>query len=147
MESYFKGFMAEYIEHNKNIKADNLAKDTAHNASMLTDIFFQVIEDASVKTVLPQPRLINIIEGEDWRAPIMTYLRNYYKPDNSNEQIIMEQHAKDYQIVNNELYKTSISGPLLRCIGKVKGQKILQEVHTGIYRGHIGAHALVAKVL
>jgi hypothetical protein len=26
--------------------------------------FFQVLEEASVKTVLPKPRVINIIEGE-----------------------------------------------------------------------------------
>jgi hypothetical protein len=28
--------------------------------------FFQVLKDASVKTVLLELRLINIIEGEDW---------------------------------------------------------------------------------
>jgi hypothetical protein len=65
MESYFKGFMMEYIEHNKNTRADELAKATARNTPMLTDVFFQVIEDALVKIVLPEPRLINIIEGED----------------------------------------------------------------------------------
>jgi hypothetical protein len=56
---------------------------------MSADVFFQVLEDAPVKTVLPAPRVINIIEGEDWRAPIMTYLRHYYEPDNTNEQIRM----------------------------------------------------------
>jgi hypothetical protein len=49
---------------------------------MPTDVFFQVLEDASIKTVLSEPRVINIIEGEDWRAPIMGYLRHYCKPDN-----------------------------------------------------------------
>jgi hypothetical protein len=49
--------------------------------------------------------------------------------------------------VGNELYKTSISGPLLRCISKTKGQEILQKVHAGICGGHIGTHALAAKVL
>jgi hypothetical protein len=72
-----------------------------------------VIEGASIKTVLPEPRLINMIEGEDWRALIISYLRSYYELDNTNEQIRMQQHTKDYQIVGNELYKTSISGPLL----------------------------------
>jgi hypothetical protein len=32
-----------------------------------------VLEDASVKTVPPEPRVINIIEEEDWRAPLMAY--------------------------------------------------------------------------
>jgi hypothetical protein len=53
----------------KETKTPNLAKVAAHNTPMPADVFFQVIEEASVKTVTPEPRLINIIEGEDWRAP------------------------------------------------------------------------------
>jgi hypothetical protein len=63
-----------------------LTKAVALNNPMLADIFFQVLEDASVKTVPSEPRVINIIEGEDWRAPIMAYLRHYYEPDSKNEQ-------------------------------------------------------------
>jgi hypothetical protein len=147
MESYFKGFIVEYIERNKNIEADDLAKVAARNTLIPTDIFFQMLEDASVKTVLPEPRVINIIEGEDWRAPIMAYLCNYYEPDSKNKQTRMQQKAKDYQIVGNELYRTSISGLLLRCISKTEGQEILQDVHVGICGGHIGARTLAAKAL
>jgi hypothetical protein len=82
MENYFKGFIVEYIERNKNAKADDLAKVVTRNTAMPADVFFQVLEDALVKTVLPGPRVINIIEWEDWSAPIMAYLRYYYKPKN-----------------------------------------------------------------
>jgi ribonuclease HI len=40
MGSYFKGFTVEYIKHNKNAKADDLAKVAAHNTPMLADVFF-----------------------------------------------------------------------------------------------------------
>jgi ribonuclease HI len=40
MESYFRGFIVEYIECNKNTKADELAKDVARNTQMLVDVFF-----------------------------------------------------------------------------------------------------------
>jgi hypothetical protein len=89
MESYFKGFTVQYIERSKNIEADDLAKATVHNAPMSADVFFQVMEDASIKTALPEPKLISIIERKDWRAPIMAYLCHYYDPDNRNEQIRM----------------------------------------------------------
>jgi hypothetical protein len=112
--------------------ADDLVKATTHNTSMPADVFFQVLQDASVKTVLSVPIIINIIEGEDWRALIMAYLCHYYEPANKNEQIRMQQRVKDYQIVRNEQYKTSVSGPLLRCLSKTEGQEILQEVHAGI---------------
>jgi ribonuclease HI len=66
MESYFKGFTVEYIKRNKNTKADDLAKAATCNTLMHADVFFfQVLEDASVETVLSEPRFINIIEGED----------------------------------------------------------------------------------
>jgi hypothetical protein len=125
MESSFKGFTMEYNEHNKNTEGNDLAKAAARNTPMLADVFFQVLEDASVKTVLPEPKDIKIIEGEDWRALIMAYLRHYYERDNKNKQIKMLQQAKDYHIVGNELHKTSISGPLLRWLSKTKGQEIL----------------------
>jgi hypothetical protein len=35
----------------------------------------------------------------------------------------MQLRAKDYQIVDNELYMASVSGPLLRCISKQKAKK------------------------
>jgi hypothetical protein len=63
MENYFKGFTVEYIERNKNTKADDLAKATACNTPMAPYVFYQLLEDASVKTLLLEPRLINIIEG------------------------------------------------------------------------------------
>jgi hypothetical protein len=58
---------------------------------MPTYVFLQVLEDASVKTVLPEPRVINIIEGEDWSDSIMAYLRHYYESDGMNEQVRMQQ--------------------------------------------------------
>jgi hypothetical protein len=147
MESYFKGFIVEYIERNKNTKANDLAKAVAHNTLMPTDVFLQVLEDASVKTVLSESRVINIIKGEDWRTPIMAYLHHYYEPNSKIEKIRMQQWVRDYQIVGNKLYKTSISGPLLRCLNKVEGQEILWEIHVGICRAHIGARALAVNVL
>jgi hypothetical protein len=77
----------------------------------------------------------------------MTYLHHYYERDSKNEQIRMQQRARAYQKIDNNLYKTSISGPLLRCLSKVEGQEILLEVHAGICGGHIGALALATKVL
>jgi hypothetical protein len=88
---------------------------------MPPDVFYQVLEDASVKTVLPEPRLVNIIEGEDWRAPIMAYLHHYYEPDSTTEKIRMQQGARAYQIVDNNLYKASVSRPFLWCLSKAEG--------------------------
>jgi ribonuclease HI len=147
MENYFKGFTVEHIDRNKNTEADELMKAVAHNTPLPTDVFLQIISDVSIKIIEPEPKIINVIQGEDWRAPIMVYLHHYYEPDTTVEQIRMQQRAQAYQIVGNDLYKVSVSGPLLHCISKEEGHQILTEVHAGVCRGHIGARALAAKVL
>jgi hypothetical protein len=77
----------------------------------------------------------------------MAYIHHYYEPDSTIEYTRMQQRAKSYQIVNNDLYKTSISGPLLRCVSKAEGQEIMSEIHVGTSGGHIGVRALATKVL
>jgi ribonuclease HI len=66
MENFFKGFSVEYIDRNKNTEADKLAKAAAHNTPLLADVFLQIISDASIKTIEPEPKVINIIQGKDW---------------------------------------------------------------------------------
>jgi hypothetical protein len=69
---------------------------------------------------------MNVIQGEDWRALILAYLHHYYKPDTIVEQMRMQQRARAYQIVDNDLYKILVSGPLLRCVSKEDGSKYCQ---------------------
>jgi hypothetical protein len=92
MKKYFKCFTVEHIDRNKNTEANELAKVAARNTP-LPDIFLQIISDALIKTIEPEPRIINVIQGEDWRAPIMVYLHHYYEPDTTIEQIRMQQRA------------------------------------------------------
>jgi ribonuclease HI len=132
MENYFKGFIAEYIERAKNIEADELAKTIARKAVLQPDVFFQTMKYPFIKTVEPEPRMVNIIEGEDWRAPIMTYLRHHYEPDNNMELLRMQQRAKAYQVIGDELYKTSVIGPLLRCLSRDEGKELLAQTHLGV---------------
>jgi ribonuclease HI len=103
MENFFKGFTVEHIERAKNIEADELAKAVARKAVLPPNVFFQVIEDPSIRTIEPEPRMVNVVHGEDWRAPIMANLHYHYEPDNNTELIRMQQRAKEYQIIGDEL--------------------------------------------
>jgi hypothetical protein len=100
-----------------------------------------------MKTVELEPRMVNIIQGEDWRAPIIAYLCHHYEPDNNTELIKMHQRAKAYQVIGDELYKTSDTGSLLRCLSKDEGNEFLVQTHSSICRGHIGSRALVVIIL
>jgi hypothetical protein len=58
----------------------------------------------------------------------MAYLHHYYEPDTTIEQRRMQLRARAYQILDNDLYKVSTSGPLLCYVRKEEGQQILSEV-------------------
>jgi hypothetical protein len=49
-------------------------------------------------------------------------------------------------MIGDELYKYSVTCPLLYCVSKAEGKELLVEIHSGVCRGHIGSRTLVAKV-
>jgi hypothetical protein len=55
----------------------------------------------------------------------MTYLRHHYESDNDTDLLRMQQRARAYQIIGNDLYKTSVTGPLLRFLSKAEGKELL----------------------
>jgi hypothetical protein len=61
MERFFKGFTVQYIERANNTEEDELAKAVARKEKLHLDVFFQVVEDPSMKTVEPEPRMINVV--------------------------------------------------------------------------------------
>jgi hypothetical protein len=75
--------------HQKNTEVDELAKAATRKMVLPPDVFFQAIKDPSVRTVESEPRMVNIIQGEDWRAPIIAYLCHHYESDNNIELIRM----------------------------------------------------------
>jgi hypothetical protein len=68
-------------------------KAAARNTPLPADVFLQVISNASFRIVEPEPRVINLIQGEDWRATIMAYLHHYYEPDSTVKHTRMQQRA------------------------------------------------------
>jgi hypothetical protein len=76
----------------------------------------------------------------------MASLCHHYEPDNSIELTRMQHRAKAYQIIGDEMYKTSVTGPLLRCLRNDEGRNLLTQTHSGVCGGHIGARALAVKV-
>jgi hypothetical protein len=90
--------------------------------------------------------MVNVVQVEDWRALIMAYLCSHYEPNSNTELIRMQQRAQAYQVIGEELYKTSIMGPLLRCLRKDEGNDLFAQIHAGGCGGHTRVRALAAKV-
>jgi ribonuclease HI len=62
MENYFRGCSIEHIDKSKNTEADELAKAAARKIALPPDVFNQIVEDALVKTIEPEPKMLNVIK-------------------------------------------------------------------------------------
>ena len=49
--------------------------------------------------------------------------------------------------MNDSLYKRGFSMPYLKCIDKSEAKYILEEIHKGICRDHVGPRSLVIKII
>jgi hypothetical protein len=98
-----------------------------------------------VEVNIKAPKLINAIHSEDWRAPIMAYLKGYHEPETKEGEKRMQQRAREYIIINDELYKASITTPLLKCVASSEGKQLLMEIHEGSCGSHNRPRALVGK--
>jgi hypothetical protein len=59
----------------------------------------------------------------------------------------LKQRARGYAVVNEELYKSGVTEPWLRCITSEKCPKLLKEIHSGFCCAHIGTRALAGKAI
>jgi hypothetical protein len=76
----------------------------------------------------------------------MAYLHHHFEPDNNTELTRMQQRVKAYQVIEGELYKTLVTGPLLCCLSRDEGKELLAQTHSGVCGGHIGSRDHAAKV-
>ena len=75
------------------------------------------------------------LDENDWRAPIVSYLRN---PNGCNDNTL-KLKARKYVLLGETkdvLYKRGAEGLLLKCVSKYQSLQILAEIHEGICGVH-----------
>lgn len=68
----------------------------------------------------------------DWRSPLINYLRD---PSQSRDRKVRRQALK-YTLLDDELYRRTIDGLLLKCLGPDQSKVAMGEVHEGICGTH-----------
>jgi ribonuclease HI len=145
MEKHFKGYTVQHISRNDNNEADKLEKAAAQKQVIPPDVFFEIIREPSIKD--SKPKIVNSIETHNWRAEIMAYLRGHYEPQDELEEKSLRQRSRSYVVVDQELYKSGITKPRLRCITSEKGAELLKEIHSGFCGAHKVTRALASKAI
>ena len=72
-------------------------------------------------------------EGEsDWRKPLVDYLRNLVGSTNRK----IKYRALSYVLVNDELFKKTVEGVLLKCLGEREAYVVVSSIHSGACGEH-----------
>jgi hypothetical protein len=73
--------------------------------------------------------------GPDWREAIIRYLSS---PSNERDKRVHQQALK-YVVMDDELYRRTVDGMLLRCLGEEQSRLAMGELHEGLCGTHQAA--------
>ncbi|XP_050889067.1 uncharacterized protein LOC127094253 [Lathyrus oleraceus] len=146
----------QHIPRKENQRENDLAQEASgYKASEHQDEEVQVRE--KVRATLLSPSDLSIVKlgavdknhfeiltiddgggGNDWHKPLVDYLRN---PVGSTDRKI-KYRALSYILVNDELFKKTVEGVLLKCLGESGAYVAVSSV----YSGACGAHQAGLKM-
>jgi ribonuclease HI len=148
LEDKFKGLELHHMERDRNIAANALSKLGSNQAQAPPEIFVQEISQPTILSdqteecnTLSQPES----DPNDWREPIITYIKNEKKPyDKAAAEHIARQSAH-YTLIGGTLYRRGATGVLMKCIHSAIGKQLLDEIHAGQCGVHAASRTLVGK--
>ena len=83
----------------------------------------------------------------NWMTPIISFLQDGHLPQDVKEAKKVRNRVAKFTILNDTLYKRGFSIPYLKCVDEEKAKYILEEIHEGVCRDHVGPRCLVSKVV
>ena len=88
-------------------------------------------------------------DGKPWYYDIKRYItdREYPLGATKNDKKTLRRLAMGFFLNGEVIYKRNHDMVLLRCIGKVEAERIMQDVHEGSFGTHANGHAMARKIL
>ena len=81
--------------------------------------------------------------GLSWMDPIVSFLKDDTLPEEKSETEKIRRKAPWFWLSeDHKLYKHSYFGPYLLCLHPETSELLLEELHEGICRSHIGGRSL-----
>ncbi|KAJ9539344.1 hypothetical protein OSB04_032077 [Centaurea solstitialis] len=141
----FEQFLIEQIPRDLNMQADALA----NLGSAFHDPFMENIPilHLTTPTIAVNDEVQMNEEIYNWSLDIWNYLKHDQLPEDKMEARKTRSKASRYTILEDQLYRRSTTGLLLRCVtSKVQINQILQEMHDGECGNHAGGRCLANRI-
>jgi ribonuclease HI len=149
LEDKFEGLEFHDVERDRNMAADVLSKLGSNRIQVPPGVFVQEILHPSISldrtekcNTLSQPES----DPEDWRGPIIKYIKNEEESDDKNAAERIARQSAHYTLIGETLYRRGASGVLMKCILSATGKQLLDEVHARQCGVHAASRTLVGKV-
>ncbi|KAM2704457.1 hypothetical protein EV1_033783 [Malus domestica] len=126
--------------------ANSHADALAHLASAVEDKIGRKIQVellAALSTMAA--KVCNLQHGDSWITPIYRFLAHGTLPNDKVQAKQIRYKATCYLIINDQLYKRGFNLPYLRCLTPAEAETVLQEIHEGVCRDHVGSRSLTHK--
>jgi hypothetical protein len=146
LEASFKGFSVKSIPRGENEHADLLAKSVAQGLPLPSEVFFETIKAPSVELMERAVLIISLVHSEGWRTEIISFLQGNCLSSDEAYNKRMEARTRPYVMIEGELYKHGVCSPLLKCLSRTEGIKLMKEIHAGLCGSHIESSPLLGKV-
>jgi hypothetical protein len=146
LEVSFEGFSIKNIPRGENEHTDLLAKSVTHGLPLPSDVFFETIKAPSVELMERAVLTISQVHSEDWRTKTISFLQGNCLSDDEAYNKRMEARTRPYVIIEGEFYKHGVCSPLLKCLSRAEGIKLMKKIHAGLCGSHIGSRPLLGKV-
>ena len=128
----FLGITVQASPRGSNEAADRLAKMASAGEQPPTEVFYETLKKSSAppeaqgaapeaQGAAPKERHVlpvapaDAAGAADWRDVIVKYLAGE-EPEDSAQAKRLQCRARNYHMVDGELYKAGVCAPLLRCI-------------------------------
>ena len=88
-------------------------------------------------------------DGKTWYYDILLYVKDRQYPDHAseNDKRILRRLAMGFLLDGEVLYKKGKDQVLLRCVSSSEVNKIVEEIHEGVYETHANGHKMARQVM
>ncbi|GJV75190.1 reverse transcriptase domain-containing protein [Tanacetum coccineum] len=142
----FRSFVIQNIPRNLNQKADILSKLATHAFDHLTK---KVLVEVLAERSTDRTEISAIVEEEEdnWMTPIIRCLAEGVWSKDKEERRALRMKINQYVLEEGVLFKKGYLVPMLRCVGPLQANYVIQEIHMGSCGMHVGARSVVAKAI
>ncbi|KAL2226838.1 UNVERIFIED_CONTAM: Retrovirus-related Pol polyprotein from transposon [Sesamum indicum] len=129
----------------ENDKADALSKFGAAMDGIRDRKITALIREQSALASRTEVQVVS--EAGSWMNEIVRYLEEGTLPSDPIAAKRVKFRAARFTLLEDQLYKRTVDGPLLKCLDEERAMYVMREIHEGSCGNHSGARSLAQKVM